>query len=58
MKDLTNTIKFDRLQEKSGVNKYGYYQFGANCCIGCKRDRPLKEEGQWCEICMNYQKSI
>ena len=49
-------IKFDKQQEKSGINKYNQYQFGSNCCIGCKRDRTLKEKGIWCEICKNYQK--
>ncbi len=41
-------------QEKSGFNSKGHYQFGSNCCIGCKRDRPLKEKGEWCEECKNY----
>jgi hypothetical protein len=47
-------ITFEK-QEESGVNNKGHYQFGSNCCIGCKRDRPLKEKGLWCEICKNYQ---
>lgn len=48
-------VRFDADQENSGVNRYGHYQFGSNCCIGCKRDRPLKEPGEWCEVCKNYQ---
>lgn len=42
-------------QEKAGFNSQGYYQFGSNCCIGCKADRPLNEKGDWCEICKNYK---
>ena len=44
-------------QEKSGVNSFGHYQFGSNCCIGCKIDRPLSAKGNWCEGCINYQYS-
>lgn len=51
-------IKFDKEQEKAKENKYGHYQFGSNCCIGCKADRPLKEKRYWCEICKNYQKML
>ena len=42
--------KFEK-QEKAGYNSKGYYQFGSNCCIGCKVDRPLTEKGEWCETC-------
>jgi hypothetical protein len=41
-------------QEKAGVNTKGNYQFGSNACVGCKKARPLKEEGMWCDGCMNY----
>ena len=44
-------------QEKSGKNSKGYYQFGSNCCISCKKDRPLNEKGEWCETCINYKKT-
>lgn len=47
-------MKFDT-QEKSGVNKFGHYQFGTNCCIACKVDRPLNAKGMWCDGCINYQ---
>jgi len=47
-------MKFDNKQEKSGVNKYKHYQFGSNSCIGCKVDRPLKEKGNRCDVCVNY----
>lgn len=47
-------ITFVNNQQESGFNKYGHYQFGSNCCIGCKRDRPLNEKGEWCEVCKNY----
>lgn len=49
------TIAFEK-QEKAGFNSKGHYQFGSNCCIGCKADRPINVKGQWCEICINYQK--
>lgn len=47
---------FNKEQEKAGTNKFNYYQLGANACIGCKADRPLKEKGEWCEVCKNYNK--
>lgn len=47
-------IKFEK-QEKSGHNSFGHYQFGSNCCAMCKKDRPLKEPGIYCEVCKNYQ---
>lgn len=53
---LTNKqtdIKFEK-KENCGVNKYGHYQFGSNCCIGCKADRPIRSHGNWCDICINY----
>lgn len=40
-------------QEKAGFNSQGHYQFGSNSCIGCKADRPLKEEGMYCGVCTN-----
>lgn len=49
---MMNKIKFEE-QEKSGFNSFGFYQFGSNYCIGCKKDRPLKEEGEWCDWCKN-----
>lgn len=49
------TYQFES-QAKSGFNSYGYYQFGSNCCVYCKRDRPIKEESIVCDICKEYQK--
>lgn len=54
-RDSKQTIVFEK-QEESGFNSKDHYQFGSNCCIGCKRDRSLKEEGLWCQVCKNYQK--
>jgi len=31
-------VVFDRNQKKSGVNKFGHYQFGRETCISCKSD--------------------
>lgn len=53
---MQEKIKFDKKQKVSGINKYGHYQFGANCCIGCKIDRPINAKGEWCDICLNYNK--
>lgn len=43
-------------QRDAGGNSHGHYQFGSNCCIGCKVSRPLNAEGMWCEGCKNYKK--
>lgn len=42
--NMEKEIVFEE-QEKAGNNSKGYYQFGSNCCIGCKVDRPLSEKG-------------
>jgi hypothetical protein len=47
-------LNFER-QDKAGINNQGHYQLGSNCCIGCKADRPLNQEGMWCEGCKNFQ---
>ena len=57
IKNIKPGIHFEK-QEKSGFNSNLHYQFGSNCCIGCKADRPLNEKGLWCEGCKNYQSSV
>lgn len=51
---MEKVIEFEK-QQKAGFNSKGNYQFGSNCCIGCKVDRPLDAIGEWCEGCKNYQ---
>lgn len=47
-------IVFEK-KEKSGANSTGHYQFGSNCCIGCKANRSINAGGMWCDGCKNYQ---
>jgi hypothetical protein len=44
-------------QAKAGFNSKGHYQFASNAYIGCKKDRPMNEQGIWCDACINYQKN-